>query len=264
MSELTLAKGRQQEMWGAGDYAAVATPLQIVAETLCEAVDLRAGWKVLDVATGTGNAAIAAARRRCHVTGIDYVPALLERGRERAWAERLEVRFMEADAEHLPFYDGGFDAVLSTFGVMFAPWQERAARELLRVCRPGGRIALAGWTREGFVGRWFAATAKHVPPPAGLRSPLEWGSEARLAELFPGRHIKAARQHFVFRYRSPQEWLAFFRTRFGPMLKAFAALEPAVQQRYETELLELARRFNQSGDDTLVAPGEYLEAIITV
>jgi SAM-dependent methyltransferase len=264
MTDLSMVKGRQQQMWASGDYAAVGTPLHVVAESLCEAADLRAGWRVLDVATGSGNAAIAAARRHCQVTGIDYVPALLERGRERAAAERMDIRFLEGDAEDLPFGDGEFDAAVSTFGVMFAPQQERAARELLRVCRPGGRIALASWTREGLVGELFATTGKFNPPPQGVASPLAWGSEEGLARLFPGKKMQLARRHFVLRYLSAEDWLEFFRSRFGPMLATFEVLDPAGQRSYERALLELVRAANRSGDKTLVAPAEYLEAIITV
>jgi len=251
-------------MWAAGDYAAVATPLLVVAELLCEAADLRAGWRVLDVATGSGNAALGAARRRCEVIGIDYVPALLERARERAAVERLEVRFDEGDAERLEFPDAGFDAVLSTFGVMFAPDQERAARELARVCRPGGTLALANWTPEGFVGQWFQVAGRYVPPPPGVATPLRWGTQAGLAELFPGKRMRVERRNFFLRYRSPQHWLEFFRANFGPTRQAFEKLEPPAREAFAAELVELARRFNRSGDATMVVPGEYLEVVVTV
>lgn len=264
MTDLSMLKGRQRQMWASGDYAAVATPLHVVAETLCEAADLRPGWRVLDVATGSGNAAIAAARRSCQVTGIDYVPALLERARERALADRMDIRFLEADAEDLPFEAGEFDAVVSTFGVMFAPQQARAAEEMLRVCRPGGRLVLASWTREGFVGRMFGASARFNPPPEGVPSPLVWGSEEGLARLFPGRRMRCARHAFQVKYPSAQAWLDFFRVRFGPMVRTFAALDAAGQRDYERALLELAAEANRSGDDTLIAPAEYLEAIVTV
>ena len=264
MTDLSMVKGRQQQMWASGDYAAVATPLHVVAESLCEAADLRAGWRVLDVATGSGNAAIAAARRHCRVTGIDYVASLLERGRERAAAERMDIRFMGADAEDLPFRDGEFDAAISTFGVMFAPQQERAAAEMLRVCRPGGRLALASWTREGFVGGMFGTTARFNPPPEGVPSPLVWGSEEGLARLFPGKKISCERRHYVLHYLSAEEWFEFFRTRFGPMVKTFAALDAGGQREYEAAMLDLARGANRSGDDTLVVSAEYLEAIVTV
>jgi SAM-dependent methyltransferase len=203
--DLVAVKRRQQAAWSSGDYAVVGTTLQIVGEELCEALDLRAGWKVLDVAAGNGNASLAAARRWCDVVATDYVPALLGRARERADAERLRIAFREADAEALPFPDGSFDAVVSTFGAMFTPDQERAAAELVRVCRPGGKIGLANWTPEGFVGQLFKAIGRHVPPPAGARSPAQWGTGARLAELFEAHaaSIRTAQRHFVFRYRSP-------------------------------------------------------------
>ena len=258
-----MIKGRQREMWAAGDYAAVATPLLIVSELLCEAVDLRAGSRVLDVATGSGNTALGAARRRCEVTGVDYVPALLERARERAAAERLEIRFDEGDAENLPYADGAFDAVLSTFGVMFAPDQQRAAAELLRVCRPGGRIGLANWTPEGFVGQWFQLTARYAPPPPGVKPPLLWGTEAGLRDLFR-REMTVEKRHYVLRYRSAQDWLDYFRSNFGPTRQTFERLGAGEQAAFAAELIALAQRFNRSGDQTFVVPGEYLEVVLAV
>jgi SAM-dependent methyltransferase len=263
MSELSTIKGRQREMWAAGDYAAVATPLLIVSELLCEAADLRAGSKVLDVATGSGNTALGAARRRCEVTGVDYVPSLLERARERAAVERLDIRFDEGDAEHLPYPDAAFDTVMSTFGVMFAPDQERAARELLRVCRPGGRIALTNWTPEGFVGQWFQVTARYAPPPPGLKPPLRWGTEEGLRALFE-RDMRIERRHYVLRYRSPQHWLDYFRSNFGPTRQTFEKLDAEGQRAFAQDLIALAERFNRSGDDTFVGTGEYLEVVMTV
>jgi ubiquinone/menaquinone biosynthesis C-methylase UbiE len=217
--DLEAVKARQQGAWSSGDYAVVGTTLQIVGEELCEALDLRAGQKVLDVAAGNGNVALAAARRWCDVVATDYVPALLDRARERAGAERLAIAFREADAEALPFPDASFDVVVSTFGVMFTPDQDRAAAELLRVCRHGGKIGLANWTPEGFIGQLFKTVGKHAPPPPGARSPALWGTRARLAELFE-RHasIDATPRHFVFRYRSPEHWLEIFKTYYGPVL----------------------------------------------
>ncbi|HEX6267489.1 MAG TPA: class I SAM-dependent methyltransferase [Burkholderiales bacterium] len=263
MSDLSMIKGRQREMWAAGDYAAVATPLLIVSELLCEAADLRAGSKVLDVATGSGNTALGAARRRCEVIGVDYVPSLLERARERAAVERLEIRFDEGDAENLPYADGAFDAVLSSFGVMFAPDQERAAGELLRVCRSGGRIALANWTPEGFVGQWFQVTARYAPPPPGIEPPLRWGTEPGLRALFE-RDMRIERRHYVLRYRSPQHWLDYFRSNFGPTRQSFERLDAGGQKAFAADLVALAQRFNRSGDGTFVAPAEYLEVVLTV
>ena len=257
-----MIKDRQREMWAAGDYAAVATPLLITSELLCEAVDLRAGTRVLDVATGSGNTALAAARRRCETTGIDYVPALLERARERAAAERLELRLQEGDAESLPFPDGAFDYVLSTFGVMFAPDQARAAREILRVSRRGGRVGLASWTPEGFVGQWFQLTARYAPPPPGSRSPLVWGTEAGLRELLGAAPMRLEKRLYTMRYPSLRHWLDYFRENFGPTRQTFLGLDAARQERFAAELLELAARFNRSGDDTAVLPAEYLEAVI--
>lgn len=263
--DLRALKTRQQAAWSSGDYAVVGTTLQIVGETLCEALDLRAGQSVLDVAAGNGNASLAAARRGCEVVASDYVPALLERARERAAAERLEMQFHEADAEALPFADQSFDAVLSTFGVMFVADHDRAAAELVRVCRHGGRIGLANWTPEGFIGQLFKTIGKHVPPAPGAKSPALWGTRGRLAEWFEphATSVKAAERHFVFRYRSPAHWLAVFRNYYGPILKAFAALDAGGQSDLERDLLQLAAQFNRSGDGTMVVPSEYLEIVVT-
>jgi ubiquinone/menaquinone biosynthesis C-methylase UbiE len=263
--DLAALKTRQQAAWSSGDYAVVGTTLQIVGEELCEALDLRAGQTVLDVAAGNGNAALAAARRWCDVVATDYVPALLERARERAAAERLAIEFREADAEALPFADASFDAVVSTFGVMFTPDQDRAARELVRVCKPGGRIGLANWTPEGFIGQLFKTIGRHAPPPAGARSPALWGTRARIAELFEphASSIKSAQRHFVFRYRSPAHRLEVFKTYYGPLLKTFAALPAAAQAALDADLETLIGQFNRSGDRTLVVPSEYLEIVVT-
>ncbi|WP_245578974.1 class I SAM-dependent methyltransferase [Inquilinus limosus] len=258
-------KSRQHGAWSSGDYAVVGTTLQIVGEQLCEALDLRAGQTVLDVAAGNGNAALAAARRWCDVVATDYVPALLQRARERAEAERLPMQFREADAEALPFADESFDVVVSTFGVMFTPDQDRAAAELLRVCRRGGRIGLANWTPDGFIGQLFKTIGRHLPPPAGTRSPALWGTRERLAELFSAQaeSVASAQRHFVFRYRSPGHWLEVFKTYYGPVLKAFAALPPAGQAALEADLVALIGRFNRSGDGSMVVPSEYLEVVVT-
>jgi len=259
-------KTRQKAAWASGDYAVIGTTLQIVGETLCEAADLRAGERVLDVAAGNGNATLAAARRWCEVTSTDYVPALLERGRERAAAERLHaIDFQEADAEALPFDDGSFDAVLSVFGCMFAPNAPRVAAELLRVCRPGGRIALANWTPDSFIGQVFGTIGKYVPPPAGVASPALWGSRGRIAELFEtsARSIAMEKRHFNFRYRSSEHMLEVFRGYYGPVLKAFAALDEARQQALAADLTGLMQQFNAAGDGALVIPSAYLEIVIT-
>ena len=227
-ADLAAVKTRQQGAWSSGDYAIVGTTLQIVGEELCEALDLRAGQSVLDVAAGNGNISLAAARRWCKVVSTDYVPALLERGRERAAAERLDIEFRQADAEALPFADASFDVVVSTFGVMFTPDQDRAAAELIRVVKPGGKIGLANWTPEGFIGQVFKTIGKHLPPPAGVKSPALWGTEARINEFFGAQAaaIKIQPRAFAFRYHSAQHWLEVFKTYYGPLLKAFAALEP--------------------------------------
>ena len=257
-------KSRQQAAWSSGDYAVIGTTLQIVGEELCEALDVRSGQKVLDVAAGNGNASLAAARRWCDVVATDYVPALLERARERAAAERLDIEFREADAEALPFPDGSFDVVVSIFGVMFTPDQDRAAAEMIRVSKPGGKIGLANWTPDGFIGQLFKTIGKHVPPQPGAKSPALWGTRARIDELF-GSHatVETAQRNFVFRYRSPEHWLEVFKTYYGPVLKTFAALEPAAQAGLERDLMALIDRFNRSGDGSMVVPSEYLEIAIT-
>jgi SAM-dependent methyltransferase len=225
--DLAALKRRQQAAWASGDFHVVAARIVLVAEHLCDSADLRAGWRVLDVATGSGNAAIAAARLGCHAVGVDYVPALLERGLQRAATEGLDVGLLEGDAEALPFPDRSFDAVLSVFGAMFAPDHARAAAELVRVCRPGGTIALASWTPQGFVGELFRTVAGHVPPPAGVASPMLWGAEAHLRELFGGgiTSLEVVERTFTFRFRSADEFVEFFRTWYGPTVKAFAALD---------------------------------------
>ena len=263
-AELDAIKERQRATWASGNYATIGTTLQIVGESLCEAVDLRSGSKVLDVAAGNGNCSLAAARRWCDVTSTDYVPALLEQGRRRAEADGLSVRFQEADVEALPFADAEFDVVLSSFGVMFTPNHTRAAGEMVRVVRPGGRIGLANWTPGGFIGRLFTVIGRHVPPPAGLTPPSRWGVEEYLDQLFgaSASMIRATRRDFVFRYRSPANWVDLFRAWSGPVHKAFAGLPPEGQQRLEQDLLELIREFNQSGDSTMVVPGEYLEVVV--
>jgi ubiquinone/menaquinone biosynthesis C-methylase UbiE len=264
MPDLAAVKARQQMAWGSGDYAIIGTTLQIVGEMLCEAVDLRAGQKVLDVAAGNGNATLAAARRFAEVTSTDYVGALLERGKERAKAERLDVKFQEADAENLPFADGSYDVVLSTFGVMFTPNQEQAARELMRVCKPGGKIGMANWTPEGFVGQLFKTLGKYMPPAPGVKSPALWGTKAQLEAMFAaGGMVATAGRHFAFRYESAQHMLDIFRTYYGPVHKAFGALDAAAQKSLETDILALMGSFNNAKDGTLVIQSEYLEVVVT-
>lgn len=257
-------KARQQAAWASGDFGIVGTTLQIVGESLCEAIDLRAGSTVLDVAAGNGNCSLAAARRWCQVTSTDYVPALLQDGRRRADAERLPITFQEADAEALPFADGTFDAVLSSFGVMFTPNHARAASEMARVCRSAGRIGLANWTPRGFIGQLFKVVGQHVPPPPSVIPPSRWGIEDYLAQLFgpAASDIHSTPRDFVFRYRSPQHWIEVFRSFYGPVLKALEALDASRQERLEHDLLTLIRTFNQSGDASMVVPSEYLEVVI--
>ncbi|WP_029587604.1 class I SAM-dependent methyltransferase [Bradyrhizobium sp. URHD0069] len=270
MTTMTLAvpdyaaiKERQRATWASGDYAVVGTTLQIVGERLCDAVDICAGERVLDVAAGNGNATLAAARHFAEVTSTDYVEALLDRGKERAAAERLPVAFRQADAEALPFADGSFDVAVSTFGVMFAPNQEKAASEISRVVRKGGRIGLANWTPEGFIGQLFKNIGKHVPPPAGVKSPALWGTGAHLAELFAGCQVKASKRIFNFRYKSPSHWLEIFKTYYGPTHRAFAALDATKQAALEADIVDLLKRMNRGGSSTHIVPSEYLEVVIT-
>lgn len=264
--DLEAVKTRQQATWASGDYSVVGTTIQIVGERLCEALDVRAGETLLDVAAGNGNVSLAAARRFCDVVSTDYVPQLLERGRKRAEADGLSIRFQEADAEALPFASDSFDVVTSSFGVMFTANQEAAAAELLRVTRPGGRIGLANWTPTGFVGQLFKTIGGFVPPPPpGVRSPAEWGTADRLAELFPRnvKTIEIERRTFAFRYRSPAEWLTLWRAVYGPVHKAFGALDESGQAELAQALVDLVGKHNDADDGTMVAHGEYLEVIVT-
>jgi SAM-dependent methyltransferase len=263
--DLDVIKKRQQATWASGDYAVIGTTLQIVGELLAEAVDLRAGERVLDVAAGNGNATLAAGRRFAVVTSTDYVSHLLDKAAARARAGGMTAEFRVADAEALPFEDGSFDVALSTFGVMFTPDHERSAAELVRVLRQGGRIGLAAWTPDGFIGELFRVVGAHVPPPEGIRSPARWGEETYLVELF-GRHaadIRCTRRTFSFRYHSPAHWIDVFRRYYGPTHRAFAVLDGEGQRRLHADLVRLLESRNVGGPNTLVIPGEYLEAVIT-
>ncbi|MFM0213750.1 class I SAM-dependent methyltransferase [Paraburkholderia sediminicola] len=263
--DFAAVKTRQQAAWSSGDYAVIGTTLQGVGESLAEACDLCWDERVLDVAAGNGNASLAAARRGCRVTSTDYVAALLDRGAERARAERLDIAFQAADAEALPFADASFDVVLSTFGVMFTPDQPRAAAEMLRVCRPGGRIGLANWTPDGFIGQLFRTLGRHLPPPAGLKPPSAWGVPAHLRELFGDAvgELRTTPQTFCFRYRSPEHFIEVLRTWYGPVHKAFAALPADGAATLERDITDLLQRLNLAGGRSLVVPSEYLEAVIT-
>lgn len=262
--DLVAIKARQQKTWASGDFAVIGTTLQIVGENLCEAADLVPADRVLDVACGNGNATLAAARRFCRTTGVDYVPELLARGRERAQAERLAIDFVEGDAENLPFESASFDAVLSTFGVMFTANQSRAAAELVRVCRPGGTIALASWTPEGFLGDLFRAVSRHVPPPAGLATPFVWGKEAGLQSLFldRARVVHAERRDFVFRYESAAHFVDIFRTYYGPTYQAFRALDERGQKQLEADLTGVLMKYDRGRARGLIVAGEYLQAVL--
>jgi ubiquinone/menaquinone biosynthesis C-methylase UbiE len=261
--DLGALKAKQQATWASGDYAVVGTTLQIVGERLCETIDLRAGSKVLDVAAGNGNATLAAARRFCDVTSTDYVPALLERGRGRAAAEHQAIDFRVEDAEALSFADASFDVVLSTFGVMFTADHGKAAAEMLRVCKPGGTIAMANWTPEGFIGRVFKTIGRHLPPPPGARSPALWGTRDAIEAMFGhgARSIELVPQTFAFRYRSPEHFVEVFRTWYGPTHKAFQALGDK-GAALEADMLALLDELNTARDGTLVVPSAYVEVVI--
>ena len=256
-------KTRQQATWSAGNYAVIGSTLQIVGETLCEAMDVRSGQRLLDVAAGNGNAALAAARRFCLVTASDYVQPLLDLAAVRAAADGLMLECRIADAEALPFADASFDLVTSTFGAMFTPRHERPAQEMLRVCRAGGKIGLANWTPDGFIGQLFVTIGRHIPPPAGVASPALWGTREHLEELFgAGAKVMTERRDFVFRYRSPIHFIETFRSWYGPVLKAFETLPPDGQRALHGDLLELIARFNRADDGTMVVPSSYLQAVI--
>jgi ubiquinone/menaquinone biosynthesis C-methylase UbiE len=263
--DLAAIKSRQQATWASGDYAVIGTTLTIVGESLCEVMDLRAGQRVLDVACGNGAATLAAARRYCKVTGLDYVPALLAGGKERARAERLDVAFVEGDAEALPFTDGQFDAALSTFGVMFTPDHQKAARELARVVRRGGKIGHASWTPDGFVGQLFGLVGRTVPPPAGVRSPSLWGTVSHCEELFEGvtASIRVQHREYTFRYLSAEHFIDVFRSYYGPIHKLYAALPEEKAATFTAQVKDLIRQFNRSDDETVVIPSKYLEMVIT-
>jgi len=264
LDALAAVKEKQQATWASGDYAVIGTSLQIMGEQLCESVDVSAGQTVLDVAAGNGNAALAAARRGCDVTATDYVESLLERARRRADADGLPLITQVADAEDLPFDDASFDVVLSTVGVMFTPNPERAAAELLRVARPGGRIGLVNWTPEGFVGQMFKIVGAHVPPPAGVPSPLQWGTEARIEELLGGEaKVETERRHFTFRFRSAEDYFETFKEFYGPLVKAWAALDDEGKQSIHDQLVALADGANRNPDGALTIDSEYLEVVAT-
>ena len=264
LEDLEAIKRRQQATWASGDYSVIGTTLQIVGESLCEAVDIAAGSRVLDVAAGNGNAALAAARRGADVVATDYVDDLLQRARLRAEADGLSLETRVADAEDLPFADGEFDTVLSTFGVMFTPNPERAASELLRVCRPGGRIGLANWSPSGFVGGMFRIIGSHVAPPPGVPSPMQWGTDERLHELFAdGGHLEVTMRQFVFRYRSAQEFFDTFRAYYGPINRAWESLDDDGRRSLEQQLVALATDANRSRDGALAVPSDYVEVVVT-
>ncbi|HZO74892.1 MAG TPA: class I SAM-dependent methyltransferase [Ktedonobacteraceae bacterium] len=262
-SDQTAVHSGQQQTWASGDYSVIAETFVLMGELLCEAVDVHANQEVLDVATGSGNTALAAARRWCQVTGIDYVPALLERARERAVAERLPITFLPGDAQRLSFPDASFDIVLSTIGAMFAPEQELVAAELTRVCRPGGKIGMANWTPEGLYGQIFQTIAVYIPSAADIRPPTLWGTEERVRELFGDRvsSLETKKRNFFWRYRSTQHWLEVFSACFGPIVTTFKTLDATNQERFACDLLAIVEQANLAHDGTLVAPAEYLEVV---
>ena len=257
-------KTKQQATWGSGDYSRIGVTLQITGEALCEAMDLYAGQSVLDVAGGNGNASLAAARRFCKVVSTDYVPSLLEQSSRRAAAEGLAIDYREADAENLPFADATFDNVVSTFGVMFTPNQGQSAAELLRVCKPGGKIGLANWTPDGFIGQLFKVIGRYLPPPAGVNSPAAWGTQAFLDTHF-GAHasdVRATLRQFIFRYNSPQHWLDVFSRYYGPMLKAFEAVDDTARASLQDDINALINEHNRASNGAMIVPSDYLEVVV--
>jgi len=262
-TNLAPVKEGQQKTWSTGNYARIGNPLVIMGELLCEAVDIRSGQKVLDVATGSGNTAISAARRFCETTGLDYVPELIEQAKERARAEHLDVAFDVGDAENLPYPEASFDVVLSTVGVMFTPDQEKAAQELLRVCRPGGKIGLANWVPDGYIGNMFRTVGKHFPPPPGIKPPALWGTEERLQELLGDgvSSLDTTRRTYTFRYHSAEHFIGHFRSYYGPMHRAFDSLDEEEREALERDLEELIGDWNVSGDETAILPSDYLEVV---
>jgi ubiquinone/menaquinone biosynthesis C-methylase UbiE len=257
-------KARQQSAWASGDYAVVGSALQSVGEELCESLNLAQDARVLDVAVGNNHASLAAARRWCEVTATDIASDVANRGRQRMAAQNLGVRFIEADAEALPFGDQSFDAVVSTFGAMFSPDQDRAASEMIRVCRRGCQVGIANWTPEGFIGRLFAILARHAPPGVEARSPFQWGTAARLEELFAAYgSVWITRKKVVFRYKTPADWVEKFRASYVPALTAFAQLDAADRRALRAELIELIGQCNRANDSTMVVDAEYLEVIVT-
>jgi ubiquinone/menaquinone biosynthesis C-methylase UbiE len=263
--DLSIVKARQRKTWASGDYAVVATRIVLASELLADAADLKAGWQVLDVACGNGNAALAAARSGTHALGIDYIPELLEGGRARAVAEGLDVEFRLGDIEDLPVADESFDAVLSVFGAMFAPDHQRAADEIIRAARPGGTVGLASWTPDGFIGQMFGVIARHVPPAPGVASPLLWGTEQHLSDLFGAAAADARSVHrtCTWRFTSPEEFTAFFRRWYGPALKAFEVLDDNGRAALAADLAQLARRWDRNHGGGIAIPATYLETIMT-
>jgi SAM-dependent methyltransferase len=257
-------KAQQQRTWATGDFAIIGWNTVFPCELMCEAVELRAGERVLDVATGSGNAALSAARRGCDAVGIDYVPALIERARERAAAERLPAFFEVGDCEDIPFPDASFDVVLSVYGSIFAPRPEKAAQELLRVCRRGGRIGMGNWTPDGFWGQTFGLVARYLPPAPALRPPTEWGTEQRLSELFGDAisSMRSTKRSALFRYRSSAHWIQVFSTYFGPIIRTLEVLDAQRREAFLEDLDDTLKRFNRSGDDTLMVTADYLEVVM--
>jgi ubiquinone/menaquinone biosynthesis C-methylase UbiE len=265
-ADLSVIKARQQETWASGDYAVIASRLVLVSELLADAADLQAGWEVLDVACGNGNATLAAARSGTHAVGIDYVPELLQGGRARAVAEGLDAEFRFGDIEDLPVADGYFDAVLSVFGVMFAPDHQMAANEIIRAARPGGTVGLASWTPDGFIGQMFGVITRHVPGPPAVASPLLWGTEQHLSSLFGASvaDAESVQRTFTWRFTSPEEFVWFFRRWYGPVLKAFEVLDQDGRAALAHDLAQLARYWGRNDGGGIVIPATYLETILTL
>ena len=271
MSEVTempnyeAIKEKQNAAWGSGNYALIGSTLQLTGEELAERMNLPAGSKVLDVAAGNGNATMAFARRWAEVTSTDYVDTLLNFGKQRAEAEGFDVKYLIADAENLQVDYGDYDAVVSTFGVMFAPNQAKAASELIRACKSGGKIGMANWTPDGFIGQLFKVIGKHVAPPKGVKSPALWGTGDWLGDHFgdSAKSIEIIEKQFKFKYPSPEFFVDFFRKYYGPVHKACLALDEQGQINLENDILAIIDDLNVAEDGTMCVPSDYLEVIVT-
>lgn len=262
--ESATAEARHHGFWVVGDYTRIGVSLQMTGEQLCETMDLRAGQSVLDVASGNGNASLAAARRFCRVVATGHATPVLDKSRKRAEAEGLPIDYRLAEVEALPFADAQFDNVVSTFGVMFTVNQAQTTAELTRVCKAGGKIGLANWTPQGFFGQLVNVIESHIQPPDGVCSPSTWGNEEFIQTTFQpyARSIKTYDRAFSFRYQSPTHWVDVFMADYGPSMSAFEALDESDNLALRRDMLNVINRFNRATDGTMVVPSEYIDVVI--